>query len=251
MTSDLRPRLTNGCICCTLREDLLKEVAGLAREGRFDYLVIESTGIAEPLPVAETFTFTDEAGHSLSDLARLDTLVTVVDALNFLRDYGSADSLVDGRQARDEADDRCVVDLLVDQVEFADVVVVNKVDPVDLARRTQLTGILKALNPRARIVYAGFWWAAVEKNQWPDDDEECREIANLWQQPWGDRRQELVVIGQDLDHAALTARLNACLLSDQEMALGPETWLATFPDPFLEWRRMEPTVPEAAVPATA
>jgi G3E family GTPase len=102
----------------------------LAREGRFDYLVIEGTGIAEPLPVAETFTFADEEGRSLSDVARLDTMVTVVDALNFLRDYGSPESLVDRRQARDEGDDRCVVDLLVDQVEFADVVVVNKLDLV-------------------------------------------------------------------------------------------------------------------------
>ena len=96
--------MSNGCICCTLREDLLLEVAGLAREGRFDQLVIESTGISEPLPVAETFTFTDEQGRSLNDLARLDTMVTVVDAFNFIRDFGSADSLIDRQQSRDDED---------------------------------------------------------------------------------------------------------------------------------------------------
>ena len=104
--------LSNGCICCTLREDLLKEVATLARENRFDQLIVESTGISEPLPVAETFTFEDENGSTLNELARLDTMVTVVDALNFLNDFGSEDTLVDRRQSRDEQDDRCVVDLL-------------------------------------------------------------------------------------------------------------------------------------------
>ena len=122
--------MSNGCICCTLREDLLLEVAGLAREGRFDQLVIESTGISEPLPVAETFTFADEQGRSLNDLARLDTMVTVVDAFNFIRDFGSADSLIDRQQSRDDEDDRCVVDLLVDQIEFADVIILNKTDLV-------------------------------------------------------------------------------------------------------------------------
>jgi len=337
--------MSNGCICCTLREDLLKEVAALAREGRFDQLVIESTGISEPLPVAETFTFADESGCTLNDLARLDTMVTVVDAFNFLRDYGSADSLVDRKAARDGADDRCVVDLLIEQVEFADVMVVNKTDLVTPSQLTQLSGILKALNPGARQVFAqfgqvplvevldtrrfdmdaakaapgwlkelrgehtpetveygiasfvyrarrpfhpsrfmallqeswpgvirskgffwlatrmewcgsfsqagaacrteagGFWWAAVPKHEWPDDDEECREIAKLWKKPWGDRRQELVVIGQDLDQAALTGKLDGCLLSDAEMKLGLECW-KDFPDPFLPWSVREQAAPE-------
>ena len=113
--------MQNGCICCTLREDLLTEVAALARAGRFDYLLIESTGISEPMPVAETFTFADEQGTSLSDVARLDTMVTVVDGLNFLRDYGSQDSLHERELAVAEEDERAVVDLLVEQVEFADV----------------------------------------------------------------------------------------------------------------------------------
>ena len=339
-TEEKLVEMSNGCICCTLREDLLKEVAALAREGRFDQLVIESTGISEPLPVAETFTFTDEAGRTLNDLARLDTMVTVVDALNFLRDYGSVESLTDRRIARDGADDRCVVDLLIEQVEFADVLVVNKTDLVSPAQLVQLEGILRALSPLAKIVFSqfgrvplaevletgrfdfetarqapgwlrelrgehtpeteeygigsfvyrarrpfhperfmrmiqgdwpgvirskgffwlatrmdwagswsqagaacrteagGFWWAAVPKNQWPDDDEQCREIVRLWKKPWGDRRQELVVIGLELDVEQLTNRLDACLLTDAEMRLGVDTW-KNFPDPFFPWTRAE------------
>jgi G3E family GTPase len=329
--------MSNGCICCTLREDLLKEVAGLAREGRFDQLVIESTGISEPLPVAETFTFADEEGRGLSDLARLDTMVTVVDAFNFLRDFGSGDSLVDRRQARDGADDRCVVDLLVDQIEFADVIVVNKTDLVSAEELDQVTGILKGLNPQAVLKFsqfgkvpvrevldtgrfsmeearkapgwlkelrgehtpeteeygissfvyrarrpfhperfmkclqgawpgvlrskgffwlatrmdwagnfsqagaacrtegAGLWWAAVDRRDWPDDAEQRAEIATLWQEPWGDRRQELVIIGQDMDREGLTGMLDSCLLTEEEMELGPEGWGLKLADPFLEW----------------
>ena len=334
--------MSNGCICCTLREDLLKEVAALAREGRFDCLVIESTGISEPLPVAETFTFTDEQGRCLNDLARLDTMVTVVDAYNFLRDYASADSLADRRQARAEDDERCVVDLLIEQVEFADVIILNKADLVGEAQLRQLEGILRALNPRARqvisrfgrvplgeiietgrfdfeaaktapgwlkelrgehtpeteeygissFVYrarrpfhperfmrciqsewpgvlrskgffwlatrhdlagswsqagpacrtecAGKWWAAVPKHQWPDSDEDVRSIIAEWKKPWGDRRQEMVVIGQSLERARLTDLLDACLLTEAEMELGPAGWLATFKDPFFEWRALTP-----------
>ena len=345
-TEEKLVEMSNGCICCTLREDLLKEVAALAREGRFDQLVIESTGISEPLPVAETFTFADEAGRTLNDFARLDTMVTVVDALNFLRDYGSAESLADRRLARDESDDRCVVDLLIEQVEFADVLVVNKTDLVTPPQLVQLEGILRALNPLAKIQFSqfgrvplaevldtgrfdletarqapgwlrelrgqhtpeteeygissfvyrarrpfhperfmrmiqgdwpgvirskgffwlatrmewagswsqagaacrteagGFWWAAVPKNQWPDDDQQCREIAALWKKPWGDRRQELVVIGLELDVELLTDRLDACLLTDVEMALGPQGW-AGFSDPFLPWTVREEPAPEA------
>lgn len=114
--------MSNGCICCTLREDLLLEVRKLADEGRFDYLLIESTGISEPLPVAETFTFADEDGNSLSDIARLDTMVTVVDALNFLGDYDDAKYLQETGEHLGEEDERSVADLLVDQVEFADVI---------------------------------------------------------------------------------------------------------------------------------
>ena len=347
--------MSNGCICCTLREDLLKEVAALAREGRFDQLVIESTGISEPLPVAETFTFADEEGRCLNDLARLDTMVTVVDAFNFQRDFGSPDSLLDRRQTRDEQDDRCVVDLLVDQIEFADVIILNKTDLVAPEQLAQVTGIIKGLNPQAALVFArfgevplahlletgrfnmeeaqeapgwlkelrgehvpeteeygissyvyrarrpfhpdrfmatlrtewpgvlrskgffwlatrmdwagsysqagaacrteaaGFWWAAVDKLEWPDEPEQSEEIAELWQEPWGDRRQEIVVIGQDLDQDAITQKFDACLLTEDELALGPEAW-KQFNDPFLEWRtadeeELEPELAETLINA--
>ncbi len=146
--------LSNGCICCTLREDLLLEVSRLAREGRFDYLLIESTGISEPLPVAETFTFADESGQSLSDVARLDTLVTVVDALNFLRDWNAADDLAARGLAAADEDERTVVDLLVEQVEFADVLVLNKTDLVPAGEVARLQDILRKLNPGAALVTA-------------------------------------------------------------------------------------------------
>jgi G3E family GTPase len=289
------------------------------------------------LPVAETFAFADEEGRGLSDLARLDTMVTVVDAFNFLRDFGSGDSLVDRRQARDDADDRCVVDLLVDQIEFADVIVLNKTDLVSAEELDQVTGILKGLNPQAVLKFsrfgkvpvkevldtglfsmeearkapgwlkelrgehtpeteeygissfvyrarrpfhperfmkglqgawpgvlrskgffwlatrmdwagnfsqagaacrtegAGLWWAAVDRRDWPDEAEQRAEIATLWQEPWGDRRQELVIIGQDMDREELTVMLDACLLTEEEMGMGAERWRLEFGDPFLEW----------------
>lgn len=328
--------MSNGCICCTLREDLLIEVTKLAREGRFDYLVIESTGISEPLPVAETFTFEDTDGVSLSQLARLDTMVTVVDAFNFLRDYGSEDDLQDRGQSLGEADDRTVVDLLIDQIEFCDVIVVNKADLVEPAEVTRLMSILQALNPRARIelaqfgrvpldrvlatglfdfeqaatapgwlqelrgehvpetleygiasfVYrarrpfhpqrfwdlihsewpgvirskgwfwlatrmaiagswsqaggacrhgaAGLWWSAVDEDHWPEDEAHRSSIAEKSDTEWGDRRQELVLIGIGMDEAALRARLDACLLTAPEMDLAPEGW-ADLSDPFPVW----------------
>ena len=144
--------MSNGCICCTLREDLLLEVNKLAKDGRFDYLVIESTGISEPLPVAETFTFADEDGVSLSDVARLDTMVTVVDAVNFLRDYDEAKDLQDAGESLGEEDERSVADLLVDQVEFADVLLISKIDLVEQSEIERLTAILKSLNTHARII---------------------------------------------------------------------------------------------------
>jgi G3E family GTPase len=148
--------MSNGCICCTLREDLLIEISRLAQAGRFDYLLIESTGISEPLPVAETFTFADDEGRSLSDVARLDTLVTVVDAFNFLRDYESSDSIAERGESLGEEDDRTVVDLLVEQVEFCDVIVINKADLVNHEERERLQHILSSLNPRAKQVISEF-----------------------------------------------------------------------------------------------
>ena len=147
--------MSNGCICCTLREDLLLEVNKLAKEGRFDYLVIESTGISEPLPVAETFTFADEDGFSLSDVSKLDTMVTVVDAANFLKDYDEAKSLKDSGESLEslgEEDERSVADLLVDQIEFADVLLISKTDLVEKSELDKLIAIIKTLNTSAKII---------------------------------------------------------------------------------------------------
>lgn len=335
-TNETLVEMSNGCICCTLREDLLIEVTRLARENRFDQLVIESTGISEPLPVAETFTFTDERGQSLADVARLDTMVTVVDAFNFLKDYRSQDSLRVRGESLGEEDHRTVVDLLVEQIEFCDVIVLNKLDLVGDADRDRLMAILRGLNSRARITLsefgrvdldqvldtglfdfeeaskapewlkvmrgehrsetdeygiasfawvarrplhperfwqlindewpgvlrskgffwlasrpahagswsqagavcrhglAGRWWAAVPKQQWPTDAEALQFIEKYWDPNVGDARQELVIIGIDANESVLRTRLDACLLTDAEMALGPQGW-AAFNDPFPSW----------------
>ncbi|QUG73585.1 GTP-binding protein (plasmid) [Erwinia sp. E602] len=335
-TDEKLVEMSNGCICCTLREDLLLEVSRLAREGRFDQLVIESTGISEPLPVAETFTFEEENGESLSAVARLDTLVTVVDGYNFLRDYRSRDSLQQRGESLGEQDRRSVVDLLIDQIEFCDVLVLNKTDLIDEQQRGQLVAILRSLNPRARIEVARFgqialekvlntglfdfdaaaeapgwlqelrgshvpeteeygishfvwrarrpfhpqrfweffsgelpgivrskgffwlasrpdfagnwsqaggvshqglagrWWAAVPPERWPEDEDLRLSIMQNWQQGSGDARQELVFIGMQMDEAALRRQLDAALLTDNEMALGPQGW-QFFSDPVPEW----------------
>ncbi|MEM1020278.1 MAG: GTP-binding protein [Pseudomonadota bacterium] len=155
-TNETLVEMSNGCICCTLRDDLLEEVRRLAEERRFDYLLIESTGISEPLPVAATFDFRDEYGESLSDVARLDTMVTVVDAVNLLRDFASHDFLRDRGEVMGEEDNRTLVDLLTDQIEFADIVILNKVDDatadqVDAARK-----IIRSLNADARILETNY-----------------------------------------------------------------------------------------------
>ena len=335
-TDEKLVEMSNGCICCTLREDLLIEVGRLARDGRFDQLVIESTGISEPLPVAETFTFEGEDGRSLCEVARLDTMVTVVDAFNFLRDYSARERLRERGESMGEDDQRTVVDLLVEQIEFCDVLVLNKLDLVSSEERARLLALLRRLNPRARIelaefgrvalarvlgtglfdfeaaarapgwlqqlrgthlpesdeygiasfVYrarrpfhpqrffdlvesewpgvvrskgffwlashptlagswsqagaiarhgpAGQWWAAVPTEHWPEDAEALALIRAQWDERTGDARQELVLIGMDMDEAALRARLDQCLLSDAEMAGGPDRWRA-WPTPFADW----------------
>lgn len=326
--------MTNGCICCTLREDLLIEVAKLARQGRFDYLLIESTGISEPMPVAETFSFEDEDGRSLSEVARLDTMVTVVDASNFLNEYGSDDALADRGVELNEADERNVVDLLADQIEFADVLVLNKVDLISDEQADALERLLRLINPAAKIIHAQFgrvpldeiintgrfnieraaamlgwmeqprgaetsetdeygigsfvfrarrpfhprrlwnllssdllsgvlrskgfcwlasrhdeailwsqagcsislspegnWWAAVPQDDWPDDPAERDEVLSDFIKPYGDRRQELVFIGIDMDQPVIESALIDCLLTNEEMTLGSEGW-AAIDDPF-------------------
>jgi len=302
--------MTNGCICCTLREDLLIEISKLARENRFDYLLIESTGISEPLPVAETFTFRDDNGVSLSDIARLDTMVTVVDAYHFLRDFSSHDFVADRGESLGEDDQRTVVDLLTEQVEFCDIVVLNKCDLVSETDLHQLEGVIKSLNPSTRIVRSHFgqvpiaevmdtgrfdyesasqspgWLAELRGTHVPEHETygigsfvyraerpfhptrfwECiqtdwpgvvrskgyfwlasrADYAGLWSQAgaisrtspaghWTDEpQQQLVIIGIGVDEATLRTRLDACLLSDAEMALGPDVW-EQWQDPFPAW----------------
>lgn len=330
--------MSNGCICCTLREDLLLEVTKLAEAGRFDYLVIESTGISEPLPVAETFTFTDENGISLSDIARLDTMVTVVDAVHFLKDYDAADALQDRDESTDKDDERSVADLLIEQVEFADVILISKTDLVTQEELLRLESILKALNTRAQLIpivqgqvelkhilntnlfnfeeaqkapcwlkemrgehqpeteeygissfcyearrpfhpekfytlihnmktygkllrskgffwlasrpefagqwnqaggiahygFAGMFWHSVPKANWPTDREYLDSIQQQWVEPFGDMRQELVFIGQNLKKDDLTHALNQCLLSEAEVLQGRAYW-EQLNDPFPAW----------------
>ena len=335
-TQEKLVEMSNGCICCTLREDLLLEVERLAKEERFDYLLIESTGISEPLPVAETFTFEGEDGRSLSHIAKLDTMVTVVDAFNFLRDYGSQDTLIQRGEAMGEADDRTVVDLINEQIEFCDVIVVNKADLVSHDDLQRLIAILNTLNPRANIIpatfgkvelgrvlgtglfnfeqaeqapgwlkelrgehvpeteeygissfvyrsrrpfhperfkrlidsewpgvirskgffwlasrydyagnwsqagavcrneMAGKWWDAVPKENWPEHPEARAGIKQYFQGEYGDRRQEIVLIGVGMDKEKITSMFDAALLTPEEMHKGKIGW-KQLPDPFPVW----------------
>ncbi|MEP2980215.1 MAG: GTP-binding protein [Lentilitoribacter sp.] len=340
-TDETLVEMSNGCICCTLREDLLDEVRNLASEDRFDYLLIESTGISEPLPVAATFDFRDENGQSLADVSRLDTMVTVVDAVNLLKDFSSHDFLKDHGESLGEEDERTLVHLLTDQIEFADIVILNKVSDagpqlVDAARK-----IIRSLNADAKIVETdhsdvnadeilntklfdfdkaqehpmwakelygfadhvpeteeygvasyvyrarqpfvpekisqllngplegvirakghfwltsrpewvvefslagalssisplGQWWAAVPEANRPQNETAQAYFKEHWQEPWGDRRQEIVFIGAGIDWETLKARLDDCLVpADQASSLDE---LPNYPDPFPAWRRAE------------
>ncbi|MCY4316151.1 MAG: zinc metallochaperone GTPase ZigA [Roseovarius sp.] len=151
-TEEKLVEMSNGCICCTLREDLLMQVSELAAEGRFDYLLIESTGISEPLPVAATFDFRDEDGRSLSDVSQLDTMVTVVDAANLIKNYSSTDFLKDQGESLGEEDERTIVDLLVEQIEFANVVILNKIDLISKDELETVKAIIRGLNAKAKII---------------------------------------------------------------------------------------------------
>ncbi|MFQ3172667.1 MAG: G3E family GTPase [Oleispira sp.] len=338
-TEEKLVEMSNGCICCTLREDLLEEVTKMAKEEKFDYLVIESTGISEPLPVAETFTFKDELGVSLADMVRLDTMVTMVDAFNFLRDFNEAKQLLETSESLGEDDHRNVADLLVDQIEFCDKLIISKSDLISHDELVELQAILTSLNPVAEQIIAGhgqvplnsllgthsfsferaqqdpgwlkemrgehtpeteeygissfsyqarrpfhpqkffdflhqdwpdgklirskgyFWlasrpqimgnwhqaggiahhgpagmfWKAVPENQWPQDKESLSYIESLWQEPFGDMRQELVFIGQHIDVPAMRESLNECLLSEEEVLKGQSSWLK-LDDPFPAWQ---------------
>lgn len=156
-TQERLVEMSNGCICCTLREDLMIEVQKLAEENRFDYLLIESTGISEPVPIAQTFSFVDEEnGIDLSKWATIDCMVTVVDALNFGRDFGSLDTVLSRQMNDDQTDTRTIVNLLTDQIEFADVIILNKTDLVSKADLGELHAIIKALNPAAKVIESSF-----------------------------------------------------------------------------------------------
>jgi G3E family GTPase len=319
-----------------LRDDLLKEVQKLAAEGRYDHLLIESTGISEPMPVAATFAVRDEAGFSLSDVARLDAMVTVADAATLVRDYCSPDMLADRGETAGADDARSIVDLMTDQLEFASVIVLNKLDRVDEVQKRQALSIIKALNPTAQVIEsrfgrvplasfldaqsfdfelaqrnpgwaremrgehtpetevygissfvfrahrpfhprrlmdffesdwpgvvrskghfwlatrmdwvgslaqaggslthraAGHWWAAAPRDQWPQEAGFLEGLERSWRAPYGDRRQEIVVIGIEMNEGLIRARLNDCLLTDAEFAAGPADW-AEFEDPFPVW----------------
>ena len=337
-TEEQLVEMSNGCICCTLREDLLIEVKKLAEEKRFDYLLVESTGISEPMPVAETFTFEDEDGETLSEVAELDTMVTVVDAANFLKDFGSWDDLQDRNIALSKEDERNIVDLLVDQVEFANVIVVNKTDLITQEQIGLIKKIISQLNSSATVLEstksrvsldkilgtgkfrldeaqdlspewlaiprgeeeseteeygisnflfrsdrpfhpqriwdavgddmedglfkgvlrskgiawiasrhdwaynwsqagcsvlldpAGFWWASAPPESWPEEQEVLVEIEARMIHEYGDRQQELVFIGQNLERDHVTRVLESCLLTDEEYELGPSSW-EHFQDP--------------------
>jgi G3E family GTPase len=336
-TDEKLVEMSNGCICCTLREDLLIEVTKLAKQGKFDYLLIESTGISEPLPVAETFTFADDSGKTLLDVAELDTMVTVVDAFNFILDYKGAEDLTSRGIALGSDDDRNVVDLLISQVEFADVIVVNKTDLVDKEDLNFLTSLLQKFNPNADLVHAkkgevdlkrvlntgrfsvvsaaqhpgwlkelrgehspesdtygissfvfkarkpfhperlenflanawsngilrakgsiwlatrtdfagsialasrsciidpgGRWLSSIPESEWDLTPEEKEDVLKDWDPKWGDRCQEMVIIGQNLDHASTIQDLESCLLNADEMQSGVASWM-DLADPFPEW----------------
>ena len=328
--------MSNGCICCTLREDLLIEIGKLAREGRFDHLLIESTGVSEPMPVAETFTFRDEEGNSLGDIAGIDTMVTVVDAFNFLQDYEGIDTLQSRGTAIGEEDERTIVNLLVDQIEFANVILLNKIDLISKEDLRRIHAMIRSLNPKAtihettnseialkqvmgtgiynqaeaeettgwldslleytpeteeygfsnfdyerrvpfhperlhkvfgqewpgvirskglfwlatRLQMAGYWsqagamcenqcfgffWAQVTREHWPEEPDQLEEVKRSRVEPNGDCRQELVLIGTDMDKEALTKMLDSALLTVEELAMDKEEWKTRFTAPFPEW----------------
>lgn len=352
-TQEKLVEMQNGCICCTLREDLIKEVAALAKQNKFDYLLIESTGIAEPLPVAQAFTFVDPEGQTLSKIARLDTMVTVVDSFNFHKNLSSVEKVVEtvSKNGEEEQTEVPLSQLLIDQIEFANVIVLNKTDLVSGEQLSQIKALIQKLNPSSIVLETLFgdvplkeiintklfdfekaqmsagwmkellkplhtpeteefgikswiyrrnkpfhpkrfydfliaveddkehlfsrcirakgtvwlasrhlhsfqfqkagtlidflpldlWYAELPKEKWGDSAEEIKEtqefLKRVWQDPYGDRSQEIVFIGMDQEQQKMVELLDTVLLSEEEYALGPEVWTTDsvkFEDPFPE-----------------
>ncbi len=339
--------LSNGCICCTLREDLLEEVGRIADDGGYDALVIESTGISEPLPVAQTLSLELDELPSVSDRVAVDAMITVVDAARFLEDMGADDDIVERGWTDDAEDARPVAQLMAEQVEFATIIVINKCDLVDEATLSRLEALITDLNPSARILRtehgrvkldevldtrgfdlevaqaapgwaqalteehtpeseafgigsyvfrarmplhpgrfmdflqsplmkkvlrskgflwfatrarwktlvqtagqratvepAGTWWALVPEEQWPAEGEGRAHIEAVWDEEFGDMRQEFVLIGVDLPHEELEAALQGALLTQEEFNAGEELWL-TFDDPLPRWQLAPAGEPDA------
>ena len=254
-TDETLVAMSNGCICCTLRDDLLDEVRRLSVAGRFDYLLIESTGISEPLPVAATFDFCDEFGESLSDEARLDTMVTVVDAVNLPNDFSSHDFLRDRDEVMSKEDERTLVHLLTDQIEFADVVILNKVSDASPAQVDAACKIICSLNADAEIIETNHSEVAAEKTINTDlfDFNKAHEHPIWAKELYGfsDHVPETeeygvssyvyrgrLFIGSGTDWNALKANLDARLVP-VAMASGPSALPLDMPDPFPIWRRSE------------
>lgn len=347
-TKEKLVELSNGCICCTLRSDLVKEVSKLARGNKFDYLLIESTGMAEPLPIAQAFSFEDDAGKTLYEIAKVDTMVTVVDAFDFYSKLNSIETYKEevrvGKIRRLE--EIPIAQLFIDQIEFANVIIINKIDLVTPEQIQSIENLVKKLNPTAEILHSNrsnvdldkilmtnkfnfeeaqnsekwmeelakkpsseieeygissiaykrrkpfnpkklfdllnerdvfknvirakgyvwsatnmyvcgmlnivgeiktleahtIWWAGVKKSKWGMNKKEIQTIENLvkdiWDPTYGDRRNELVFIGQSFNKEELIKRLDECLITDEEFQLGDSKWKEIFTDPFTEWEKV-------------
>lgn len=336
--------MSNGCICCTLREDLLVEVDKLASSGRFDRILIESTGVSEPEHVAETFFYEDEKGKSLSQLVNLDSMISLVDSVNFLKELENADHLAERDLAVDDEDERTIADLLIEQVEFADILILNKVDLISVDQKERLKLLLKQFNPGAKILestfsnvplnevldtklfnyeerfgdrqrvdfnivsdgseseelgisnfvyrarrpfhpnrlwnlfhvwwpevlrskgmfwiasrledigiwsqaggacsahFQGKWFASLPRSEWQfDSKEDIKRFEEEWDKRFGDRMQEIVIIGQEMDQQSIVTKLDDCLLTEEELQLGSEYW-ADFEDPFPAEEEPEPVL---------
>jgi G3E family GTPase len=357
-TEEKLVELSNGCICCTLRSDLVKEVSKLAKTGKFDYLLIESTGMAEPLPIAQAFSFQDDHGRTLYDIAKIDTMATVVDACNFYDQLNSIESYqeakIDGSSTQSpELGEIPIAQLFIDQIEFSNLIIINKIDLVSKEELESVENTVRKLNPTAEIIHSEYskidmskvlntnkfnfeeaqntekwiqelakevpsseieeygvssfaykskkpfnpeklnklletyvfqnvirakgyvwiasstgyyicgslnivgkiktlepmtiWWAAIRKSKWGETKDEIKLVEDsvkpYWDPIYGDRRNELIFIGKNIDKKSIEDALNGCLVSDEEFKLGDLKWSELFKDPFTEWEKVLKTHP--------